>query len=244
MMVSMGSLGIADAGWEEREKERVESCSTQGLVVLVLLLCSPAMFAGTVKGTMTYTGTPAVSRTIDMSSDPACATQHSTPASSELVVTGPNNTLENVVVYISSGAPDQDQVPSQTLTYDQKGCMYRPHVLVMHTNQEFKVLNSDQTLHNVHPLAKINKDWDKSQPPGAPPIVAKFEKSEFIPVKCNIHPWMHGYFVVLNTNHYDISKEGGKFKLADLPPGKYTITAWQEEFGTQSTDGCYRRRRG
>jgi hypothetical protein len=47
---------------------------------------------------------------------------------------------------------------------------------------------------------------------------------------------MHGYFVVLSTNHYDVSKDGGLFKLPDLPPGKYTITAWQEDYGTQTAD--------
>jgi hypothetical protein len=205
-------------------------------VLLALLFSSGLMCAGTVRGTMTYTGTPATSSTIDMSQDPYCAMQHATSAIGERVVTGPGNTLENVVVYISSGTPDEAQVPSQVLAYDQKGCTYVPHVLVMHTNQQFKVLNSDQTMHNVHPASKLNPEWNKSQPAGAAPIIAKYESPEFIPVSCSVHPWMHGYFVVLNTNHFDVSKNGGNFKLSDLPPGKYTITAWQEAFGTQTTD--------
>ena len=26
-----------------------------------------------------------------------------------------------------------------------------------------------------------------------------------IPVKCNIHPWMHGTFAVLKNSHYSVS---------------------------------------
>src|SRR5277367_4527135 len=104
------------------------------------LICSSPMFAGTVSGKVTYTGTPAHQKPIDMSKEPSCAKQHATPISTETVVTGANNALENVVVYVSSGAPDDGQVPSQAITYAQKGCQYIPHVLPMHVNQEFEIL--------------------------------------------------------------------------------------------------------
>ena len=204
--------------------------------VSTLLMSSSLMFAGTVSGKVTFTGTPAKAKTIDMSKEPSCAKQHATPLTTELVVTGPNNSLENVVVYVSSGAPDDGQVPAQAVTYEQKGCQYLPHVLPMHVNQELRITNSDQTSHNIHPLAKVNREWNKSQPPGTPPISEKYEKPEFISVKCNVHPWMHGVFAVMNTNHYDLSKGGGAFKLPNLPPGKYTITAWHEDYGTQTAD--------
>ena len=206
-------------------------------VLLVILVCPALVFgAGTVTGKITYTGTPAKMKPIDMSKEPSCAKQHTTPVTTEAVVTGANNTLANVVVYISAGAPDESSVPSQAVTYTQKGCQYIPHVLPMHTGQDLKFVNDDQTSHNIHPLAKVNHEWNKSQPPGTPPLSEKFDKEEFIPVKCNVHPWMHGYFVVLKTSHYAVSGADGTFKLPDLPPGKYTLTAWQEDYGTQTQD--------
>jgi plastocyanin len=209
----------------------------QMLVALwTLLVCPCLLFAGTVSGKATYTGTPAKPKTIDMSKEPVCAKIHTTPVKTENVVTGPNNALANVVVYISAGAPDEGEVPSQAVTFEQKGCQYIPHVLAMHTGQELKVVNADQTSHNIHPLAKINREWNKSQPPGTPPITEQYDKPEFIPVKCNVHPWMRGYFAVLNTNHYDVTKDDGSFKLPNLPPGKYTLTAWHEDYGTQTAD--------
>ena len=201
-----------------------------------LLLCPCLLIAGTVSGKVTYTGTPAKPKPIDMSKEPTCAKQHATPLTTETVVSGPNNALANVVIYLSAGAPDEGQVPSQAVTFEQKGCQYLPHVLAMHTGQELKVVNSDQTSHNIHPLAKINREWNKSQPPGTPPLSEKYDKEEFITVKCNVHPWMRGYFAVLKTSHYDISKDDGGFKLPNLPPGKYTVTAWHEDYGTQTAD--------
>jgi hypothetical protein len=206
------------------------------LAVFTLFVGSSLMFAGTVSGKVTYTGTPERQRPIDMGKEPFCVKQHAKPVTYESVVTGANNALENVVVYVSSGAPDEGQVPSQAVTFEQKGCQYLPHVVVMHTNQELKVTNDDQATHNIHPLAKANREWNKSQAPGAAPIVEKFAREEFISVKCNVHPWMHGYFAVLKTSHYDVSKGGGNFKLPNLPPGKYTLTAWHEEYGTQTAD--------
>jgi hypothetical protein len=170
-----------------------------------------------------------------MSKEPSCAKQYATPPTTETVVTGPNNALENVVVYISAGAPDE-AAPSKAAVFTQKGCRYLPHVLAFQVNQELNVMNDDQTSHNIHPLAKINREWNKSQPPGSPPIVDKYDKAEMIPVKCNIHPWMHGTFAVLKNSHFAISGEDGSFTLPNLPPGKYTVTAFHESYGDQSQE--------
>jgi hypothetical protein len=170
-----------------------------------------------------------------MSKEPSCAKAYTTPPTTETVVTGANNSLENVVVYISAGAPD-DAAPSQPATFTQKGCRYLPHVLAFQVNQELKILNEDQTSHNIHPLAKVNREWNKSQPPGTPPLVDKYDKMEFIPVKCNVHPWMHGTFAVLKNSHYSISGADGGFTLPNLPPGKYTVTAWHESYGEQTQE--------
>jgi hypothetical protein len=210
------------------------------LAAVVVAICASMMTSarpsgGTVSGKITYEGTPAKQKPIDMSKEPSCAKQYATPPTTETVVTGPNNALENVVVYMSAGAPDE-AAPSKAAVFTQKGCRYLPHVLAFQVNQELNVMNDDQTSHNIHPLAKINREWNKSQPPGSPPIVDKYDKAEMIPVKCNIHPWMHGTFAVLKNSHFAISAEDGSFTLPNLPPGKYTVTAFHESYGDQSQE--------
>jgi plastocyanin len=201
----------------------------------MLVAAGPPAGNGTITGKVTYTGTPPKMKPIDMTKEPSCAKQHATPVTTENVMTGPGNTLEDVVVFISAGDAGPAE-PSGAARYDQKGCQYLPHVLPMQVGQQLQIYNDDQTSHNIHPLAKTNQEWNKSQPAGSPPIDTKYEKPEFIPVKCNIHPWMHGYFVVLSTGHYSVTGQDGAFSLKGLPAGKYTVTAWQEQYGTQTQD--------
>src|SRR6202051_4576056 len=103
----------------------------------------PKPAGGTVSGKVTYEGTPAKQKPIDMSKEPSCAAKHPTPITTENVVTGPGNSLANVVVYISAAAPDEPP-PSESANFDQKGCQYIPHVLAFQVNQELKIANDDQ----------------------------------------------------------------------------------------------------
>jgi len=195
----------------------------------------PAPGGGTISGKVTFEGAPAKMKSIDMSAEPSCAKMYATPPLAETLVTGAGNSLENVVVYVSAGATN-DAAPSTAAIFTQKGCRYIPHLLALQVNQELKITNEDQTVHNVHPQPKRNREWNKSQPPGAPPIRESYEQAEFIPVKCNVHPWMHGTLAVMPNSHYAVTGAGGSFSLPNLPPGKYTITAWHESFGAQSQE--------
>ena len=217
---------------------RMKHIFMSGLVLVGasgVAVAGPKPAGGTISGKVTYEGTPAKMKPIDMSKEPSCAKMYTTPPLAETVVTGAGNSLENVVVYVSAGALD-DAAPSTAAVFTQKGCRYIPHVLAFQVNQEIKIANEDQTSHNIHPLPKLNREWNKSQPPGTPPITEKYDKHEIFPVKCNVHPWMHGNFAVLKNSHFAVTGDGGAFSLANLPPGKYTITAWHESYGEQTQD--------
>ena len=154
------------------------------LSAMVLLCCGALLLnqnvnaagEGKISGTVKLSGTAPHMRGIDMSKDPYCVKVHaSSPAHMENVVVGSDGGLENVVLYISEGLTGGalTAVPSEEPVFDQKGCMYTPHVLAMDVNQKFKVTTSDQTTHNIHPNPNPmtgNIPWNQSQPPGAAPI--------------------------------------------------------------------------
>lgn len=171
-----------------------------------------------------------------MSAEPNCAKFYNTPPLPEASVTGPGNALQNVIVYISEGVPDEKAKTGPVIQLSQRGCRYSPHVVVSQTNQEVWVRNDDSVTHSVHTLARINPETNRSQPPGTPPIVVRYDQPEFIHVKCELHSWMRGVLAVFRNSHYSVTDTAGAFTLPDLPPGKYTVTAWHETYGTQSKE--------
>lgn len=194
---------------------------------------------GKITGTVKLDGAAPHMKGIDMSKDPYCAKAHeNSPAHLETVVAGANGGLENVVLYISEGLTGSALTTAATTVpiFDQKNCMYTPHVLAMDVGQTFKVTTSDQTTHNIHPLPNAmtgNIPWNQSQPPGAAPVEKSWKAAEVIPVKCNIHPWMNGWYVVVK-GPYATTDENGNYTINNVPPGNYTVTAWQETYGTQT----------
>jgi plastocyanin len=204
---------------------------------LVLVCCGALLLSqkvnaageGKITGNVKWVGAAPHMRGIDMSKDPWCVKQHANnPAHMETTVVGQNNGLENVVLYIDgwTGAADTEKaVP----VFDQKNCMYTPHVMAVDAGETFKVVTSDQTAHNIHPLPNpmINVGWNQSQPPGAPPIEKAWKNPEVIPVQCNIHPWMHGWHVVVK-GPYATTDDSGNYTIENVPPGTYTVKAWHE----------------
>jgi len=142
--------------------------------------------------------------------------------------------LENVVLQSRRDYREcVDSGPASVPVFDQKGCVYSPHVLAWPSARILRWTNSDQTAHNIHPNPNPmtgNIPWNLSQPAGSPPIEKSWKAEEIaIPVQCNIHPWMHGWFVVVK-GPYATTDSNGNYAIENVPPGSYTVTAWQEDY--------------
>jgi hypothetical protein len=220
-------LGIAITGCGKKENEGPPPAPEPTAVV------DPAT-AGTLTGTVTFEGTPPQFRAIDMSAEPACVQAHPTPVVPPVVVLGPRGALANAVVYIKSGLGAYHyDTPTDPAVLDQQGCMYVPRVLAFRTHQPIEIKNTDPVTHNVHPMPRDNKPWNRSLPQGAAPFITNFPHQELaIPVACNIHPWMRAFLFVFDNPYYDVTTKTGTFELKNLSPGTYTIEVWHERFGT------------
>jgi hypothetical protein len=196
-----------------------------------------AATAGSITGTIKLDGTAPTPGKISMAAEAYCAQQHPTPVPAEDVVVGPGGVLANAVVYISDDMSKYAVTISSTpATIDQKGCMYHPHVVAMVAGQQLQITNSDATTHNIHPLPKDNAEWNVSQPPGSAPMMKTWGRPEdAIAVKCNVHPWMKSYMFAFKNNFFAVTGADGKYSIANVPPGTYTVTVWQEKYGNKTT---------
>ena len=190
---------------------------------------------GSLTGTVTLDGMPPAMKKIDMGAEPTCEKEHSGPVDFPEVVTGAHGALANVVVYVKSGLGNYHfDTPKDPVVLNQKGCMYEPHVFALMVGQPYEIENSDPVLHNIHVVARGNSSWNKSETPGTAPFLESFSQPELgVLIKCNVHPWMRSVAFVFNHPYFAVTTKTGAFELKNVPPGTYTIEAWQEKYGVQ-----------
>jgi Polysaccharide lyase family 4, domain II len=203
----------------------------------------PSKATASISGKITFEGTKPTLAKIQMSADAYCASVHKTPVFEQSVEVNDNNTLKDVLVYVKDGADKWTYAtPTQPVTLDQEGCQYRPHVIALMQNQPLKIVNSDPTLHNIHPMPAKNPEFNMGQPTKGMETTKTFAFDEIIPVKCDVHRWMNSHICVMKNPFFSVSGDDGSFEIKGLPAGTYTIEAWQEKLGTQTaqvtvTDG-------
>jgi len=232
MIVGLMVFALACGGGDEGGAAEPESGDADGSADYVTV--DPAK-AATVTGKVKLDGDAPAMPKINMSAEPDCKGLHESAPPAEVVVSS-NGMLQNAFIWVKSGLNGKFEPSTTTVHLDQKGCIYKPHVVALQVGQPLNITNSDPTTHNVHPLPKTNREWNKSQPGSGPAIDYKFPRQEvMIPIKCNIHPWMRSYVSVVDHPFFAVSAADGSFTIKGLPAGTYTIEAVHEKLGSQET---------
>jgi len=192
--------------------------------------------AGNINGKIVLEGTAVKNEPIRMNADPVCVKQAGPGQTAETFVVGDGGTLANVFVYVKDGLGDRTfNPPTETVTIDQMGCRYHPHVLGMMVGQPLQILNSDPTLHNIHATPKANQEFNTGQPIQGMKTNHTFTAPEvMVPFKCDVHGWMNAYAGVLPHPFFAVTGTDGSFSIKGLPPGTYTIEAWHEKLGAMT----------
>jgi plastocyanin len=191
----------------------------------------------TISGKVSFAGTAPAQEKLKMDADNYCKTMHSGAVEGQEVVVN-NGSLQWVMVYVKSGLPAGNKyaMPSEPVSLDQLGCMYTPHVFGVRAGQKVKIINSDATLHNIHPLPVINAQFNIGMPLKGMTQEKTFDKAELPPfhIKCDVHKWMSSYCGVFDHPFFAVTDKDGGYKITGLPAGTYTIETWQEKLGTQT----------
>jgi plastocyanin len=224
----LGLVFLAGCGKKESTEEQPAPSSATAPAAAATPI-DPAT-AATIIGVVKFDGVAPKAAMIDMSQDPACKGMN---MAENVMAAGGH--LSNVFVYVKEGLGTRTfDVPKDAITLDQSGCKYHPHVLGVVAGQTIKIVNSDQTTHNIHPTPKDNREWNESQPPSAAPLEKTFAREEImLPVKCNQHPWMRMFVNVTKSPFFAVTGPDGKFEIKGLPPGDYTVAFVHEKLGEQ-----------
>ena len=197
---------------------------------------------GTFKGRVTLTGAKEGSLPLaplatqgKASRDPAvCAAKADIPDESVVVNDGG---LANVFIYLvrkpRNGKPKAAHEPTQQLIFDQEGCQFFPHAMVMRTGEAVLVKNSDPLNHNTKNRPKFNQEFNETLGGTAATSELTYKRPERVPVsvECNVHNWMRAYHLPLDHPYAVTTEADGSFEMHDLPVGTHLFKVWHEAAG-------------
>jgi hypothetical protein len=191
--------------------------------------------AGAVTGEIKLKGEIPAAPPVDISSDPICAGLHADGMEMP-TVRGADGGLADVFIQLT-GVPDERyKAPDEAVVLDQVGCSYEPHVFGIVKKQDILIRNSDDTLHNIHPTPKVNREFNVGMPTKGMEITKTFKKpEEAIVFKCDVHIWMKAFCFVMEHPYFAVTDGSGDFSIstADLPDGEYGVTTWHETLGSK-----------
>jgi len=210
--------------------------TTVPLTLSILAAACQLAVAGDITGTITLKGTPPKEKDITpLKDDATCGKLHTEMPTTHFYMVGYKGELADVVVSVEGITGKSTGASATPAVLDQRGCEYVPQILAIQTNQKIHVKNSDPVLHNIHDLPSPdsgNEEHNNAQMPNGPELTFAFAKPEaFLKFKCDVHPWMFAWVSVFDHPYFDVSAKEGTFKIANVPPGKYTIKAAHRKAG-------------
>lgn len=110
---------------------------------------------------------------------------------------------------------------------DQRDKTFIPHVSVVPVGSTINFPNNDTVFHNVFAYFQAKK-FDLGMYPRGKTKTVKFDKPGLVAVLCNVHSDMSAYIMVVDTNWYAVADRDGRFKVAGVADGEYTLHAWHE----------------
>ena len=141
------------------------------------------------------------------------------------------------VVYVEAIPGKTFPPPAKPLEMDQKSLLFQPHLLVAPVGATVEFLNSDKVAHNIFwPAINGNKKLGHNLGtwPTGEKRAFKFDTPGIVPLLCNVHPEMSGFIIVTPTPFYAESDASGSYKIADVPNGSYSVSAWREGMKVQT----------
>ncbi len=173
-------------------------------------------------------GAPAV---VTTTADAAAPVVVAAVAHGEIVgkITATPAYLQSVAAVWLEDAP-KEPGRGMTARIDNHQMLFTPMVTVITAGGAVTFNNTDPFPHNVFsPDGKFNMGTIPQNGSAAP---KRFDKPGTFTLLCNLHPNMVAYLVVSPSSYYAKTDANGRFRIKDVPPGTYKITAWAPRLAT------------
>lgn len=135
---------------------------------------------------------------------------------------------ENAVVWLAPEQATEVNLNQSLFTMTQKNRQFTPHILVVEKNSQVEFPNADSIIHHVYSFSK-SKTFELKLYREQPQNPITFEQTGVVELGCNIHDWMLGYIVVVDSPYYAITNEQGVASF-DIQNGAYKLNVWHEGF--------------
>jgi hypothetical protein len=209
-----------------------DSSSQPARPVVVAPDQTPVVGAAVIRGIIHYTGNPpAASSTTDAPDPNNCLAAAHPPLG---IIINPNHTLKNVVIYLSNPPRPAPPPPAAPVLLDQIDCQFQPHVVALRTGQTLHVRSSDNMPHNVHFVCQANPVQNFGMLRAGDFQDVTFANPEIFLTRCDVHSWMSAVVAVFDHPYFAVSSADGSFQIDRVPPGSYTLVAWQETLPMQT----------
>ena len=117
----------------------------------------------------------------------------------------------------------------------QKDYAFSPPLLAIQAGTKVNFPNLDDTYHNIFSYSPPKRFDLGRYPPGEKPVPSQvFEKPGLITLRCDIHEYMRGLILVLDSPYFTVTDETGHYRLANLPAGHFVVKAWIDSRTTRS----------
>lgn len=124
-------------------------------------------------------------------------------------------------------------VNTKALLIEQKNKKFSPYITVMQQGQAINFVNYDDITHHIYAVSGENRFEFKIKS-GVEKITEPMRITEEIAMGCNIHDWMSGYALVVDTPYYGKTDKLGQLTLTLPHAGQYTITAWHPQLDVEN----------
>jgi plastocyanin len=137
----------------------------------------------------------------------------------------------HVVVYLEGKSdPSKIQTGADPVTIEQQDRQFVPDLVVVPVGSTVSFPNMDAIFHNVFSLSKP-RSFDLGNYSKGQTRRVVFPLPGIVYVYCHLHPNMAAS-IVITPNQWSAKVDAdGQFRLADVPPGKYTAVAWHKTAG-------------